>query len=113
MSANNTVAEGVARAAAARLAGHAGVARYRNGRLEVDWLSRSLAPRWRMVRLDGQWYDRQALRDAVRGGAVEVPATRRRLSAEEVADAVNETPWSLSRYTGRHSMGAFPSIAPP
>lgn len=109
----NTVAEGVARAAATRLAEQAGVARYRNGRLEVDWLSRALLPRWRMVRLDGQWYERRALRDAVRGGASQVPATRRRLTAAEVADAVDDAPWSLSRYTARHSMGANPSMAPP
>lgn len=91
MAAEQNTAEGVARAAAARLAAAAGVARYRNGRLDIDWFSRSLRPRWRMVRLNGQWYDR----DGVRGLAA-VPATRRRLTAAELAHVRDPAPWSLA-----------------
>ena len=83
-------------AAASRLASIVGAARVRNGRLDVDWLSRALRPRWRMVLLNGQWYDREGLRERVRDRGPEVPGTRRPLSAAEREDVDDPNPWSLA-----------------
>lgn len=85
--------------------------RHRNGRLEIDWFSRRQMTRWRMVPLDGQWYERGRLRDWLQGraqnrqGRVQtrassydvVPASRRRLTAGEIADVQNRNPWRLYR----------------
>ena len=79
------------RAAAAQLAAAVGVVRLRNGRLEVDRLSRALRPHWRMVQLNGQWYDMESLRDATH-----VPATRRRLTPAELELLRNPAPWALA-----------------
>lgn len=97
-------AEGIARAAATNLASTAGMARFRDGRLEPDWLSRDLRPRWRMVRLNGQWYNRNQLRNRVAGRGAQVPATRRELTNQELANVTNTNPWSLSRYSERHTI---------
>ena len=92
-----------------------GVRRSRNGRLAIDWLSRRQKPRWRMLSLDGQMYDRDRLRDRVRqrvaqtrvataaaagataagATAAVVPSTSRPLTAEEVAAVMNTNPWRL------------------
>ena len=76
----------------------AGVMRARNGRLAVDWVSRRQEPRWRMLRLDGQWYDRRRLRAllASRPRPEVVPASRRRLSAAELAAVRDANPWRLA-----------------
>lgn len=100
------MSEAIARAAATNLASTAGVARFRDGRLEPDWLSRDLRPRWRMLRLNGQWYNRNRLRDRLEERGPQVPATRRALTAQELANARNTNPWSLSRYRGRYTIGA-------
>lgn len=105
--------EELARTAANRLAAEAGVARYRDGRLEPNWLSRNLRPRWRMVRLNGQWYNRDLLRNRITDRGAQVPATRRALTNAEARNVRNTNPWSLSRYTGRHSIVVNPSILPP
>lgn len=97
-------AEGLARTAAATLASTAGVARFRDGRLEPDWLSRNLRPRWRMVRLNGAWYNRDRLRARLNNRGPQVPATRRDLAEAEVANVRDPNPWSLSRYDARHVM---------
>jgi hypothetical protein len=83
--------------------------RYRNGRLEIDWFSRRQLARWRMMPLDGQWYDRGRLRDWLRRRAQDrqgrvqtrastydvVPASRRRLTPAEARDAQDTNPWRL------------------
>lgn len=99
-------AEGIARTAAMSLASAAEVARFRDGRLEPDWLSRDLRPRWRMVRLNGQWYNRNRLRDRVEARGPQVPATRRQLSNREQTNVTNTNPWSLSRYSQRYVITA-------
>lgn len=58
-----------------------GVARYLNGRLADDRMSRREVARWRLVRLDGVWYDRRRLADALRLAATRrVPHSRRLLT---------------------------------
>lgn len=83
--------------AAEQLRRLARVARKRNGRLAIDWTSRRQKPRWRMVALDSQWYDRARLRDilARRPTPSVVPASRRRLTAAELGLIANTNPWRL------------------
>ena len=46
--------------------GALGVRSLLNGRLALDYFSRRLGRRSRMIRLDGQWYDRRALASYLR-----------------------------------------------
>lgn len=95
-----------------------GVRRSRNGRLAIDWLSRRQKPRWRMVALDGQLYDRDRLRDRLqdrlrqrgtntaatvvnRAAVTVVPSTSRPLTPQEVAEVMNANPWRLFRRAAR------------
>lgn len=71
------------------------VHRTRDGRLAVNWLSRRSKSRWKMVALNGQWYDRQRLRDRVKNRPV-VPHSSRRLAEAELAEILNLNPWSLA-----------------
>lgn len=82
---------------AERLRELAAAARARNGRLAIDWLSRAQKPRWRMVWLDGEWYNRARLRRDVdaRPRAPAVPASRRPLTPAELADLRDPNPWGL------------------
>jgi site-specific DNA-cytosine methylase len=70
------------------------VARMRNGRLAIDWTSRQQKPRWRMVPLDSQFYNRARLRNAA-GARPVVPSTSRRLTPAELTRIQNTNPWSL------------------
>lgn len=70
-----------------------GTARTRNGRPALDWLSRRSKPRWRMLALNGQWYDRNSLR--ARRPTV-VPHSRRPLTEAELATILDPNPWSLA-----------------
>lgn len=77
-----------------------GVRRTRNGRLAINRLSRTAKPRWRMILLDGQWYDRNRLRalviDAQRAGRrTVVPHSLRNLTPAELANATDLQPWTL------------------
>lgn len=73
-------------------------ARYRNGRLATNRVSRTQKPRWRMARLDGEWYDREGLRRwlARRPGEPRVPGSGRRLTEAELAALADSNPWRLS-----------------
>lgn len=80
------------------------VMRARNGRLAVDWITRTQKPRWHMLPLDSTWYDRGRLRAlvAARAGGVGaggagavVPSTSRPLTRRELAAIANTNPWSL------------------
>ena len=84
-------------AAAEKLRLIAGVARARNGRLAIDWISRRQKPRWRMVLLDGQYYNRRRLRELLdrRPAPAAVPASRRQLRDPEIEDIVDSNPWGL------------------
>lgn len=70
------------------------LARVRNARLAIDWVSRRQKPRWRMLPLDSQFFDRQRLRDLVRAKPV-VPSTLRRLTPPEIEAAFDPNPWRL------------------
>lgn len=85
--------------AAEQLRALAGVARARNGRLQIDWISRRQVPRWRMVALNGQWYDRERLKRllASRPPPAAVPASRRKLSRAEQNRVNDARPWALFR----------------
>ena len=71
------------------------VARARNGRLAIDWISRRQRPRWRMLRLNGDWYDRQRLGETVRRRGPVVPASRRPLTPAELEELEDPNPWGL------------------
>ena len=75
----------------------AGVARARNGRLEINWISRTQRPRWRMVFLDGRWYERESLGRLLdrRPSPERVPASRRQLTTEELWKLRDPNPWRL------------------
>lgn len=72
--------------------------RVRNGRLAINWLSRRAIARWRMIPLDGQWYDRGRLKASVRAaaGPEAVPHSRRKLTPAELRNVMNSAPWSLA-----------------
>lgn len=86
-------------AAAETLRDIAGVHRARNGRLDIDWISRSQKSKWRMVPLDGQWYNRAGLVALVskRPKPERVPASRRELTNAELRDLTDPNPWRLLR----------------
>lgn len=69
--------------------------RTRNGRLEMDYLSRTLMPRWKMVRIDGVYYDRKALADWLVRRGPHAPSSRKALSADVIADLRNATPYRI------------------
>lgn len=72
-------------------------ARYRNGRMDVNWVSRAQMPRWKMMRLDGTWYERRGLdRLLRRRPPPEVaPVGRRQLTARELTALRDPNPWTL------------------
>lgn len=76
----------------------AGMARARNGRLEINWISRYEKPRWKMIKLDGEWYDRERLKKLLdrRPKPEIVPGgSRRKLTAAELSLIRDTTPYSL------------------
>lgn len=77
----------------------AGVARARNGRLATDWISRREKPRWKMIPLDGLWYNRERLRRFMRARPPPpiVPVSRRKLTSREVDAVFDTNPWRLAR----------------
>ena len=73
-------------------------ARYLNGRLALNWLGRRLKSRWRMVYLDGQWYDRAAIREWIaarreRQLAVYVPHSRRAFTDADLLKIYDPFPY--------------------
>ncbi len=83
------------------LAAWLGMHRVRNGRLGVNRLSRREKARWRMLALNGEFYDRDRLRaalaDQARRGlaAPVVPHSRRRLTRAELDAIADPNPWRL------------------
>ncbi len=73
----------------------ADVTRYRNGRLAIDVLARRQKPRWRMLFLDGDWYDRNRLRAELARLGEFVPQTRRALRLGEILAIRDTQPWRL------------------
>ena len=77
--------------------------RARNGRLAPDMLSRRLQARWRLLFLDGQYYDRARLRRLVervgRARAV-VPDSRRRFGPSDWEALDDPSPWRVRERRG-------------
>lgn len=73
------------------------VARARNGRLAVDWISRGQKPRWKMLPFDGSWYNRALLRELVarRPKPFLVPGAARPLRPDELSRVSDAHPWRL------------------
>jgi len=99
---------------AERLRVLAGVLRARNGRLAIDWLSRRQKPRWKMVALNGQWYDRDRLQRELktRPPPAAVPASRRRLTQAELGALSDPNPWRLYDRR-REGANVVDPLAPP
>lgn len=97
MSAGSDTADAAAADAAETLRQVLGMRRKRNGRLEIDWIDRTQKPRWKQVRYNGQWYDRDKLRQLLnrRPKPEVVPATRRALTRAELEAVRNANPWRL------------------
>lgn len=73
-------------------------ARYLNGRLALNWLGRRLKSRWRMVLLDGQWYDRAAIKAWIaarfdRELGVYVPHSRKAFTDEDLRKIYDPFPY--------------------
>lgn len=79
---------------AERLRALAKVARARNGRLAIDWITRTQKPRWHMMALDSQQYNRGRLR-AMADRRPVVPSTSRRLTNAEMRRIRDPNPWRL------------------
>lgn len=71
------------------------VHRTRDGRLEMDRLSRTLRPRWTMIRMNGAYYDRKSLAGWLLSRGKFSPATRRPLTAAEIANVENANPYGI------------------
>ena len=72
--------------------------RYLNGRLALNWLGRRMKSRWRMVLLDGQWYDRFGIRAWIkarldRGLGAFVPHSKKPLSKADMGAIYDPTPF--------------------
>lgn len=78
------------------------MSRTRNGRMAINWLSRRAIARWRMIPLDGQWYERGRLKTSVAAApAGTVPHSRRKLTEAELRNVMNSAPWSLAPWRRR------------
>ena len=71
-----------------------GAVRYLNGRLAENHLSRRQVARWRLVRLDNKYYDRDRFkRDLETAIRKAVPHSRRALTPAELADVQSPAPY--------------------
>jgi hypothetical protein len=77
------------------LASMAEMHRMRDGRLEVDYLSRELMPRWKLVKVDGVWVERKALSNWILSRGKISPKSRKPLSADELREATNSEPYRI------------------
>ena len=73
-------------------------ARYLNGRQALNWLGRRMKSRWRMVSLDGEWYDRTAIKTWIsartqRGLAVHVPHSKKAFTAADLQKIYDPFPF--------------------
>ena len=71
------------------------VHRTRDGRLEMDRLSRTMRPKWTMIRMNGGYYDRKGLAGWLLSRGKFSPETRRPLTRAEIADVENANPHGI------------------
>ena len=69
--------------------------RTRDGRLDMDQLSRTMRPKWTMIRMNGAYYDRKGLAGWLLSRGKFSPATRRPLTPAEIADVENANPHGI------------------
>ena len=70
--------------------------RYRNGRLEIDYFSRKMSPKFSLIELDGKYYDRDSLKKFVTEQASNiVPESLRVLNSKEKANVNNKNPYRI------------------
>ncbi|APC25778.1 hypothetical protein BST79_gp265 [Only Syngen Nebraska virus 5] len=70
--------------------------RYRNGRLEIDYFSRKMSPKFSLIELDGKYYDRDSLKKFVAEQASNiVPESLRVLNSKEKANVNNKNPYRI------------------
>ena len=70
--------------------------RYRNGRLEIDYFSRKMSPKFSLIHLDDKYYDRNSLKKYIMEQASNtVPESLRVLSAKEKANVSNKNPFRI------------------
>ncbi|ABT15079.1 hypothetical protein NY2A_B680L [Paramecium bursaria Chlorella virus NY2A] len=70
--------------------------RYRNGRLEIDYFSRKMSPKFSLIELDGKYYDRNDLKKfIIEQGSTIVPESLRALNSKEKAIVNNKNPYRI------------------
>ena len=70
--------------------------RYKNGRLEIDYFSRELRPKYTLIKLDNKYYDRVSLKKFLNDRVSStVPESVRMLNAREIANAKNNNPFRI------------------
>jgi hypothetical protein len=70
--------------------------RYKNGRLQIDYFSRQQRPKWSMIEIDGEYYDRDAIHKFVidRSNTI-VPKTLRKMTKSELEAVINKNPFKI------------------
>jgi len=69
--------------------------RTRDGRLDIDQFSRTLKPKWTMIRMNGTYFDRKGLADWILRRGKFSPTTRRPLSPAEIGNVQNVNPYRI------------------
>lgn len=71
------------------------VHRKRDGRMEIDYFSRRLQPRWKLIKIDGVYYDRKSLANWLLTRGASVPTSRRPFTAKELENIRDPNPYGL------------------
>ncbi len=79
----------------ANLANETELHRTRNGRLNIDMFSRTLKPRWTLVKMNGAYYDRRELAKWLKQRGSVTPIARRKMTAEETRNVGNRNPYRI------------------
>ena len=69
--------------------------RYRNGRLEIDYFSRKMSPKFSLIELDGKYYDRNSLKKFIEEQSNIVPESLRVLNTKEKTNVKNKNPYGI------------------
>lgn len=79
----------------AQLTREAQLHRSRNGRLNIDMFSRTLKPRWTLIKINNAYYDRRGLAKWLKERGSMVPTSRRKLTTNEVRNVENKNPYRI------------------
>lgn len=69
--------------------------RTRNGRLNVDMFSRTLKPRWTLIKMNGAYYDRKELAKWLKERGALAPSSRRRMTNAETRNVSDKNPYRI------------------